>query len=149
MVAVFGICGVVVAACSSPSPPRPTSKPLPGSTASAQATTIEHKDPGYLAARQEWLDEGQVWSSAGQGGPLELAVTDLEHGEVTDSGNKSEYPAITAALTNLVKLPDAMDTPAQDAEARAAVAQIDQFFHLHVTRGCDWPSALKACWITP
>jgi hypothetical protein len=113
------------------------------------ATTVEVKDPGYLAARQEWLDEGRVWSSADQGGPLDLAVTDLEHGEVADSGNRSQYLATIAALENLVKMPDAMDTRAQDAEARAAVAQIDQFFHLRVTRGCNWPSALKACWITP
>jgi hypothetical protein len=145
--AVFCACIVVVAACSESS--KRVSEPLPSSATSHLATTHVVTDPGKLAARHEWLDEGQVFSSALQSGPLEKAVTDLEHGEVTDSGNKSEYPAIIAAMENLAKLPDAMYTRAQEVQGRAYVARIDKFFHLRAIRGCNWPSARKVCWIHP
>jgi hypothetical protein len=84
---------------------------------------------------------------AGQGLPLEMAVTDLQHGELADPGNRSEYSAIIAALRNFMDVPDTEDTPAQVAELRADVAKIDKFFRLSGNRGCNyWPSTRKACW---
>jgi hypothetical protein len=143
-VAVFGACLVAVAGCSSSAGPTP----LVRSTNAAVSAMNEVKNRGYLAARRQWLDEGQVWSSAGQAGPLARAIADLEHGQVTDSATRAEYQTIIAAIENLARLPDAMATSAQDAEAQAAVARIDLFFHLHAIRRCNWPSARKECWIT-
>jgi hypothetical protein len=121
------------------------SGPLPRSTTSAVATNAL-KDRDYLPAMREWLAEGRVIGGAAESIPLDMAVTDLEHGEVTDSKNKAEYSSIIAVIKNLAHLPDAMDTPAQDAQARADVVKIDKFFHLLVISGCNWPSARKSCW---
>jgi hypothetical protein len=105
------------------------------------------KRRGYFAPRKEWLAEGDVIGSAAEGLPLERAVTDLEHGEVSDSGSTSGYPAIIAALKNFMSIPDTEDTPAQDAQARADAVRIDKFFHLRGNRACDhWPSTRRACW---
>jgi hypothetical protein len=147
--AVFGVCVAVVAACSaSPAPrPEPLSEPRPRSTASASAATHVLKRRGYLAARREWLDEGSVIGGPAQGVPVARAVTDLEDGEVTDSGNKSEYPAIIAALKYFANMPDTDVTAAQEARARAYAVEIDKFFHLRGNRSCySWPSTRKACW---
>jgi ribonuclease HI len=147
--AVFAVCVAVSAACSaSPAPrPKPLPEPRPRSTASASAANHVLKRGGYLAARREWLDEGSVIGGPDQDLPVERAVTDLEQGEVTDSGNKSEYPAIIAALKVFVNMPDTDVTAAQDAQARADAVKIDKFFHLRGKRSCyGWPSTRKACW---
>jgi hypothetical protein len=144
--AVFGVCAGVVAACSSSPAPRPKllSSTRPTSTASASAATHVLRRGGYPAARKAWLAEGEAIDTAGQGIPLERAVTDLGHAEVTGSGIKSGYPAVIAALKNLEHFPDAMDTQAEDAQARADAEKIDRFFRLSGNRGCSsWPSTRK------
>jgi hypothetical protein len=138
---------VAIAACSSSPAPKTRPGALPGSVAAASAASHAPRHRGYRAARREWLAEGRVVGGAGQGLLLEMAVTDLQHGELADPENRSEYPAIIAALRNFMDVPDSEDTPAQVADLRADVAKIDKFFRLSGNRGCNhWPSTRKACW---
>jgi hypothetical protein len=147
---VFGLSVLVVVACSSPpsSRPNPLSGSRPISTVSASAAThVPSSRDYYLAARKAWLDEGHVWSSADQGLPLERAIRDLEHAEATGAGESSGYPKVIAALKSLEHTPDAMDTRAEDARARADVKEVDAFFHLNGNVACKyWPSTRKVCW---
>lgn len=145
-VAVSGICLMAAVACSTAPGHRPEPATAPGTTTPASSRMKAPGKPGYLAAKHEWLAEGRVWSSADQAGPLQIADADLRHGEMTDAGNTSEYPTIISAIRNLARLPDAMDTPAQDARAAYDVEKVDKFFRLRVARGCNWPSALRASW---
>lgn len=102
---------------------------------------------GYLAARRQWLKEGNVIDSAAQGIPLQKVIVDLEHSHVASSRKRSEYRAAIAALRGLERFPDAMDTHADDVRARAETIKIDKFFHLRAKRSCNaWPSTRKVCW---
>jgi hypothetical protein len=131
---VFGLCIVVVSACASPSSQQ---------RLTAQSRTTSN----YIAAKKEWLAEGKVIGSASQSVPIEKALADLERGEMTDSGNKSAYAAIIAALKNFAIMPDAMVTPAQRAQGRADTVKIDRFFHIDGNQPCArWPSSRTACW---
>ncbi len=75
-------------------------------------------------------------SSNLQNSALSLAVIDLEQGERTDTGNRSHYPSVTAAVEAFERLPITSVTPAQDAEANADIALVNQFFGLSQTRSC-------------
>jgi hypothetical protein len=151
LAAVFGACIIVVSACaSSPSSQQKlASEPQATTTTSTSPSAAPHVvgRPGYIAARKEWLAEGNVIGSAGQSVPIDKALTDLERGEITDSGNKSGYPAIIAALKNFASIPDAMVTAAQQVEGRVDTVEIDKFFHMPGNLPCTrWPSSRKACW---
>jgi hypothetical protein len=144
--AVVGACAAVITGCSPSSGSKPLSESRVANSASTSAAQVPGRR-GYLAARKEWLDEGDVIGGADQGLPLARAVTDLEHGEAADSGERSQYQAVIAALKNFMSIPDTEDTPAQDARARADAMKIDKFFHLRGNRACtNWPSTRLACW---
>jgi hypothetical protein len=82
-----GVCALLAAGCSPAMPGSPAGqRPAPGPAAAGSASPA---DPGYRAARQQWIAEGLVVSSAAQNPPLDLAVTDLQHGEVTDAAGRS------------------------------------------------------------
>ena|ERR1700728_3794345 len=84
--------------------------------------------PGYQAAMQEWLTSPAVSGSYQQGVPLLKAITDLQNGLSTDK-NTSGYAAAIAELQRLTQLPDAMLTPAQDAQATTDEIALDTFFN--------------------
>ena len=79
-------------------------------------------------------------SGAEQNVPLGIAVTDLAHGEVTDTGNTSGYPAAIAAIENFETLPLTGSTPAQSARAAADLTKIDRFFHVPLLKACGMAS---------
>jgi hypothetical protein len=145
----FGVGIVVVTACTSPSGSQHNQGPKPRSsiTTSDSPPTRAAGRPGYSAARKEWFAEGKVIGSAGQSIPIEKALADLERGEIIDSGNRSAYPAIIAALKNFESFPDAMVTRAQRVQGQADTVKIDRFFHIDGNLPCTrWPSSRKACW---
>jgi hypothetical protein len=84
--------------------------------------------PGYTAARAQWLGEGLVGGGAAQSIPYQQAIADLQSGESTDPGNRAGYAEAIAVLRDLMTLPDANVSPAQDAEANQWTAQLDAFF---------------------
>jgi hypothetical protein len=94
---------------------------LDGSAPSGQPS-----GPGYSAALQNWnagasapsVDQGQYWQAA---------ETDLQEGETSDQ-DTSGYPAAINELAQLISLPDAMDTPQQQAEAGTDTSALDTFF---------------------
>jgi hypothetical protein len=84
--------------------------------------------PGYQAATQEWLMSPSVSGSYDQNVPLLQAITDLQNGLSTDR-NTSGYAAAISELQSLTQLPDAMLTPAQDAEETMDQTALDTFFN--------------------
>jgi hypothetical protein len=137
-----GLCALLAAACGpampgSPAGQRPAPRPVPASSASPA-------DPGYQAARQQWLAEGLVVSGAAQNPPLDLAVTDLEHGEVTGSARTSAYPAAIAAIRNLESIPLTSTTPAERHHAAADLAKLGRFFHAPRLGPCGIAAGIAA-----
>jgi len=61
---------------------------------------------------------------------------DLEQGETTDSGNRSQYPAVVAAIEDFERLPITNVTPAQDAEGNSDIALVNGFFGLSQMVSC-------------
>jgi hypothetical protein len=101
-------------------------------------------DPGYQAAKQQWIAEGLVMGGADQNPPLQLAVADLERGEVTDGGSKARYRAAIAAIHGFESLPLTDTTPAQRRRADADVSKLDRFFHIPVLTMCGVASGPAA-----
>jgi hypothetical protein len=69
-----------------------------------------------------------VSGSYDQNVPLLQAITDLQNGLSTDR-NTSGYAAAISELQSLTQLPDAMLTPAQDAEETMDQTALDTFFN--------------------
>ncbi len=140
--ATVAICVILAPACSEPHPPvRPVLR------ASAVPTSIivsRPADPGYLAARQQWIAEGLVFSGADQNPPLSLAIADLRHGQITDRSNTSRYPAIIAAIQNLGALPLTDNTPGQRARGATDISKISRFFHVPPLSTCGLTSGTAA-----
>jgi hypothetical protein len=99
--------------------------PAPNYGISPPSTTPS--GPGFDAAKQEWIGSPSVAASADQNVPILQAIADLQSGLTTDH-NTSGYSTAIAELQNLTTLPDAMDTPAQDAEGSADDTALDTFF---------------------
>jgi hypothetical protein len=110
--------------------PTSTTPTTATTLASASTTLADPSGPGYEAARQQWIGEGLVGGSALQNTALALAVVDLEQGEKTDSGNRSDYPASIAAIEDMERLPITSVTAAQSAEFNADVATVNGLFDL-------------------
>ena len=105
---------ILVAGCAS-SPPSPAS----GSSGA--------QNPGYQAARAQWLKSPPYVGTAGQGIPLLKAVADLDHGMQTDRG-KAEYPKAVSYLEGMIHSPDTNPTPEQNQNFRRATEWLDTFF---------------------
>jgi hypothetical protein len=99
-------------------------------------------DPGYLAARQQWLAEELVLSSADQAAPLLLAVLDLKRGEMTDTGKTSRYPQVIAVIKSLESLPLTDNTHAQIRRGRVDLGKISRFFHVRHLGSCAVSSGM-------
>jgi hypothetical protein len=140
--ATVGVCVILATACSEPHPPVPPV--LRGSTAPTSTIVSRPADPGYLAARQQWIAEGLVFSSGDQNPPLSLAIADLRHGQITDRSNTAGYPAIIAAIQNLGALPLTDNTPAQRARGAADISEVSRFFHVPPLRTCGLTSGIAA-----
>ncbi len=107
-----------------PEPPADTQAPTshPGGGGSPAAT--RH---GYQSALAQWK-AGATAISAQQGGYWLKAAADLKAGEGTDAGTTSGYPSAINELTELAALPDAQQTPAQNARYHADIGALDAFF---------------------
>jgi hypothetical protein len=146
------IAGLLVAAtismsaCTNTPAPGPTAAPsapppstsVPTATVTAPPTTIQPPvttttttsapiTAKYDAARVQW-QAGATAISAMQGKYWTQAAADLTAGETTDS-NPTGYAAAVTALKQLVSLPDAMQTPQQNAEFHADINALNTFFH--------------------
>lgn len=137
-----GVCALLAAGCGpampgSPGGQRPAPRPAAASSASPA-------DPGYRAARAQWIAEGLVVSGAAQNPPLDLAVTDLQHGEVTDAAGTSEYPVAIAAIRDFESIPLTSTTRAERRRADADLAKIGRFFHISLPSPCGIASGSAA-----
>ncbi len=103
---------------------------------SASTTFATPSGPGYAAARQQWIGAGLVMSSAAQNTALALAVLDLEHGETADTGNRSQYPAVIAAIEDIERLPITGVSAAQSAQFTADEATVTAFFDVPSLVSC-------------
>jgi len=119
-------------AASAPSHSTPASSPgTPTATVTVTAThtakpPVSHA--GYDAARKEW-QQGATAISAQMGLYWDNAATDLTSGETSDSGDTSGYAAAIKELKQLITLPDAQQTPTQNAEYHADINALNTFFN--------------------
>jgi hypothetical protein len=132
--------GFVLTACSTAGT-QPSSAP-PTTTPSTVVTTLPPMTPGpppvttppavavtkqYDAAKSQW-QAGATAISAQQGAYWSQAAADLTAGETTDS-DPTGYAAAVAMLTQLIALPDAQQSAAQNAAFHADINGLNAFFH--------------------
>jgi hypothetical protein len=125
------LCVLAAAACGSASGQRPALQRQHQAGRSGSSA-----DPGYQAAREQWIAEGLVFSGAAEAAPLQLLVIDIKQGEVTDRGDTSGYQQIIATIGDLESLPLTDNTRAQLRRGDADVARINQFFHFRQVPSC-------------
>jgi hypothetical protein len=122
----------LVPTTSAPTTAAPTtSGPTSAPTTSAQTpvpSPTAKTAPGFDAARAQW-QLGAATISAQQGLYWTKAAGDLNAGKSTDRGDTSGYPAAIAHLKELVSLPDAQQTPAQNAAYHADINALNAFFN--------------------
>jgi hypothetical protein len=102
------------------SPASPPATTAPGTRPTAAITT------SYDAARVQWQN-GAAAISAEQGKSWSQAAADLTLGETTDS-DPTGYASAVTMLNQLISLPDAQQTPAQNAEFHADINSLNTFF---------------------
>lgn len=105
---------MATASCTS-SPPSPASG------------TSRAQNPGYVAARVQWLKSPQYIGTAGQAIPLLKAVGDLDHATQI-GGDRATYSEAVAYLEEIVHSSDTNPTPAQTREFQQASKWLDRFF---------------------
>lgn len=128
-VGVLGACTTTVTPTGAPtaatSAPAASPSPAPSAaTTSAPATPVT---AGYDDAKAQW-QAGATAISAQQGMYWQQAAKDLSLGESSDTGDTSGYPAAVTHLTELVSLPDAQQTPEQNAAYHADINALNAFF---------------------
>jgi hypothetical protein len=130
-VLLAGVAGI--SACASPPAGAPPGRLSTSDTASSPATArtapplTTLRTRSYDAARAQW-QAGATAISAEQGKYWSQAAADLTIGETTDS-DPTGYPAAVAMLTELISLPDAQQTPEQNARYHADIDSLNSFFH--------------------
>ncbi len=95
-----------------------------------------HGRLSYDAAKAQWMGDALVVGTGGQDPPLQLAITDLKNGEVSDAGNTSGYGAAITAIKAFESMPITDVTPGISEQENAVVATINRFFGLPPT---PWP----------
>jgi hypothetical protein len=100
-----------------------TASPAPASSAPSGPS-----GPGYDAARTAW-QQGASSSSAQEGAFWKKAATDLTGAVSSDTGDTSGYALAAADLLAMLTLPDAQQSPAQNAAFLAGVSALDAFFN--------------------
>ncbi len=127
----------LLSACTSTAAPAPaptvtvtatqtTTAPAVTVTATVTKTAAAPSTAGYDAALAQWK-AGATTDSADQGSNWAKAVTDLTNGESTDT-NTTGYAAAITQLKQLISLPDAQQTAAQNAEYHADINALNTFF---------------------
>ena len=81
----------------------------------------------YDEAQAQWK-QGAGAVSAQQGAYWLKAASDLQAGEDTDDRDTSGYPQAINELTDLASLPDAQQTPAQNAQYHKDIDDLNAFF---------------------
>ncbi len=133
-----GVSGAatVAAAGSSPSPvasttttadPQPPAPQHSATTHPSAASTKQVSQPGYSKALAQWK-KGATAISAQQGEYWLAAASLLQSAEGTDGGNTSGYQVAANELKDLAALPDAQQTPAQNAEYHNDINALNSFF---------------------
>jgi len=84
----------------------------------------------YEAAKRQWLGSGLAAGGAGQNVALPVAVRDLRIAESTDADEKAKYAPAIAELEVIEHMPDAMVSPQENAEWKAAQSALDRFFEV-------------------
>jgi hypothetical protein len=123
--ALLGACTSTPAAPVNTPPPVTTAAP-PATTAAVQAPPAAPVTAGYDTAKTQW-QMGATAISAQQGLYWTQAATALTVGEATDTNTTGYADAITH-LKELVTLPDAQQTPAQNAAYHADINALNAFF---------------------
>jgi hypothetical protein len=121
--------GPSAAASTPPVPPATAATALPTVAPTTVAATTPPPAPvtrSYDAARVQWQD-GATAISAEQGRFWSQAAADLTLGETTDSDPTGYVGAVTM-LNQLIGLPDAQQTQAQNAEFHADINGLNAFF---------------------
>jgi hypothetical protein len=108
-------------------PPTATAAPTVAPTTAAPTTPPPAPiTKSYDAARVQWQD-GATAISAEQGKFWSQAAADLTAGETTDS-DPTGYAAAVTMLNQLIALPDAQQTSAQNAQFHADINGLNTFF---------------------
>lgn len=107
---------------------QPSTPATQASTPASHPPTTKPSHKHYDQARSQW-QQGASAISAEQGKFWLAAAADLTAGKLTDSGDTSGYVAAIKALTQLAALPDAQQTPAQNAEFHADITALNTFFN--------------------
>jgi hypothetical protein len=123
---------VAPTAATTPTSVPTTVAPTTAAPKTAAPKTVPSPTPtaalGYQAARAQW-QAGATAISAQQGMYWTKAANDLTAGKSTDSGDTSGYPSAITHLKELVTLPDAQQTPAQNAAYHADINALNTFFN--------------------
>ena len=104
--------------------PAPPAAHRTSDTLSASAKPVVRP---YAAARTQWR-HGASQISAVQPKYWAAAAADLKHAEHTGVGNTAGYSAAITELRQLASLPDAQQTPAQNAEYHHDIDALNAFF---------------------
>jgi hypothetical protein len=120
--------------CAGASPGTPPDHLSTSDRTAPPATTTPGAPPpttvrtsSYDAARAQW-QAGATAISAEQGKYWSQAAANLTAGETTDS-DPTGYAAAVAMLSELISLPDAQQTPEQNARYHADIDALNSFFH--------------------
>jgi hypothetical protein len=90
----------------------------------------DHGRSGYEAAKAQWEGAALVVGTGAQDGPLQVAVADLQRGEISDTGRTSRYAAAISGIKSFEALPITGVTPKMASRENAAIATINEFFGL-------------------
>jgi hypothetical protein len=135
VVILAAVGALALGGCTGRGTPAPgNSTPSSASSPSAAAAPATTTPPApaapvtnsYDAARVEWQG-GAAASSADQGRFWSNAVADLTRGETTDT-DQTGYAAAITMLNELISLPDAQQTPAQNAAYHSDLTALNGFF---------------------
>jgi hypothetical protein len=127
LILMLALITVGLAACSETSSVTSTGPKIPSAVASHGSSSAAPSGPGYEAAKRQWINSGTVGGSADQAIPFLQAIKDLTRGLHTDR-NTSGYSAAISVLRKMTQIPDAMVTPAENAEAERYITTLDTFF---------------------
>lgn len=124
------IDGVTTRGPASARSARSAARSVPASAgAASQSPRASQPDAAAVAAaREQWLAEGLVVSSAVQNAPLALAVADLQQAITEDPAATAALTKTIAAIEDFERIPLTDVTPAQSAEANADATTVDAFF---------------------
>jgi hypothetical protein len=120
------VAGATVLGACSPAPAAPVSTPAPATSAALPAPPAAPVTAAYDAAKVQW-QMGATAISAQQGKYWDQAAADLTAGESSDT-NTTGYADAVTQLKELITLPDAQQTPAQNIKYHADIDALNVFF---------------------